>query len=404
MNLDSSLTQHDQWSYLAQFLPSEEALDASAVEHKAIQRRRIIRNGTQLLRLCMVWAACGYSLERTAAWAEALYGVPISDVALLKRFRNCERWLAYLVSLKLHERHPARLPPELAARSVSLIDATVITEPGSTGTDWRLHLRYDLAQCRILDAQLSDARGAESLQRWELGEGELVLGDKAYGHRQQLAYATSRGADVIARMNWSSTPLEQRDGRPFDLIEALRAVPDATPVALPLRTRPQPREGLEAVAVWLVALRLDPEQAEQARQRVRRRYKAKDRHRIDPRTLETAGYILLLTTLEAEKLGPENILELYRFRWQIECCNKRLKSLLHFDRLPASTDELAQTWLLTQLYIALLVDDISQASDLAFSPWGFPLRRRRLRGELLACDGAAERPGPSGDCQCRDAV
>jgi IS4 transposase len=54
-------------------------------------------------------------------------------------------------------------------------------------------------------------------------------------------------------------------------------------------------------------------------------------------------------------------------RWQIELLFKRLKSLLHLDRLPAKDADLARAWLHAHLLIALLVEDCI-ADEGAFPP------------------------------------
>jgi hypothetical protein len=54
------------------------------------------------------------------------------------------------------------------------------------------------------------------------------------------------------------------------------------------------------------------------------------------------------------------ILAAYRLRWQIERAFKRLKSLLHIDRLPTHTERGSRSWLYAPLILALLCDDLSQ--------------------------------------------
>ena len=49
-----------------------------------------------------------------------------------------------------------------------------------------------------------------------------------------------------------------------------------------------------------------------------------------------------------------------RLRWQIELAFKRLKSLLHIDRLPTWTERGSRSWLYAHLILALLCDDLSQ--------------------------------------------
>jgi IS4 transposase len=49
------------------------------------------------------------------------------------------------------------------------------------------------------------------------------------------------------------------------------------------------------------------------------------------------------------------ILQLYRLRWQIELLFKRFKSLLGLGDLPAKQRDLARSWMLGKLILALLV-------------------------------------------------
>jgi hypothetical protein len=46
----------------------------------------------------------------------------------------------------------------------------------------------------------------------------------------------------------------------------------------------------------------------------------------------------------------------HRLRWQIELAFKRMKSLLHIDRLPAKDPALARPWLHAHLLLALLAE------------------------------------------------
>jgi hypothetical protein len=46
--------------------------------------------------------------------------------------------------------------------------------------------------------------------------------------------------------------------------------------------------------------------------------------------------------------------------WDIELAFKRLKSLLHMDKLPTRTDQTSRSWIYAHLIVALLSDDLSQ--------------------------------------------
>ena len=108
----------------------------------------------------------------------------------------------------------------------------------------------------------------------------------------------------------------------------------------------------------LVIRRKDPEQAEAEQKRLLKDAKKRGKQ-PDPRSLEAAKYILLLTSLPADAFPPADILTLYRFRWQIELAFKRFKSLAGLDMLPAKKPELARAWIYARLIVAIIAEQIA---------------------------------------------
>lgn len=358
------------WPYLLTFLPPEEELDRSAQALGALTRKRQITQASTLLRLAFVYGFCGMSLRQTTAWAEERHLATLSDVALLKRLRSAGPWLESLVATKLANA-AATLPPASRAFPIRLVDATCISRPRSRGTDWRVHLGFDLVRLTINHIDLTDHTGGETLRRFTWSPGELVLADRGYAHRPGLEAVLAAGADFLVRMPWQNVPLRQRAGAPFELFPVLRALPDTEPGDFPVTLVPStPRT--PARALRLLALRKSETAAANARHKVLEDLGRRGRT-VDARSLEAAGYILLLTSLPAERLPAEAGLELYRYRWQIELAFKRLKTLVHLDVLPVRDAALARSLLAVKLLAALLLDDLTQAF-LGFSPWGYRLR------------------------------
>lgn len=356
-----------QWPYLLSLLPPVEELEAAAYASAALSRRRCVDSAPTLLRLALVYGFCGFSLRQTAAWAEAAGIASLSDVALLKRLRASHSWLGQLLATKLADR--ASVPS--AALRLRLLDATTISRPGSAGTDWRLHLGFDLGRLAIDHIELTDHTGGEALSRFQFAADELAIADAGYAHRAGFWHTQQSGAAFLVRINWQNVPLRDRIGAPFDLLSLLRSLPDAAPADYPVLIAADRQRRIPAVPARLVVIRKSETAAAVARQRV-----LHDRTRkgtsIDPRTLEAAGYILTLTTLP-ESFTPAQVLDLYRFRWQVELAFKRLKSILHFDQLPAKDPALARTILYSKLLAALLIEDFT-TSFVSISPWGYPLR------------------------------
>ena len=69
-------------------LPSSLDLEALAREHKAFQRARGVRSGTDLFRLSLARGPGGYSLQPVAAWAGEQGTADITDEALIQRLQG----------------------------------------------------------------------------------------------------------------------------------------------------------------------------------------------------------------------------------------------------------------------------------------------------------------------------
>jgi hypothetical protein len=198
--------------------------------------------------------------------------------------------------------------------------------------------------------------------------GDILLGDAGHWQRAGIATVVAAGAEVIVRVNWHNLALTDRTGTPLDLWGLLRGLAPTELGEWEVQTAPC-AEAPAPVPGRLIALRKSPQAAEAARRKVRRNA-SKDGKTPSALALEAAEYVLVFTTLTAARLGATEVLELYRFRWQVELAFKRLKSLLHLDALPAQGDALGYTFLAAKLLGALLIEDLSHRW-VAFSPWGY---------------------------------
>jgi hypothetical protein len=300
----------------------------------------------------------------------------VSDVALLRRFARAEEWLGAILG-DLLARHD--VAPRLG-KQIRLIDATSISCRGSKNTDRRVHLSMDLATGRTTAIDLTDWRGGESLERFALRPGEIVIADRGYGTRKSLAHAAQAGAYFIVRISWSNVPLELSDGTPFELVETLRAMPEARAEQAEVQFRSPTGQ---VVPCRFVAVRKSEPAAERARQAILADGRRHGNPKIDVRTLEAAGYVFVLTNLP-EEMTAESVLQLYRFRWQIEQKFKTLKSVLHLGDPPTRSGEMLNVYLTAKLIVALLIEDLVYHAE-SFSPWGYPL----APDSLVASDSAS---------------
>jgi hypothetical protein len=351
------------WKELVSRLGSAEELEASAKASGALVRRREIKSAADLLRLGLAYGPCGKSLRETAAWAQMSGLGELSDVAVLKRLRGCAKWLEGLVGTLLARRlGRAGL---IGGRPVRLVDSTTISERGSDGADWRLHCCYDPRVGRCVDCELTPTSVGEHLRRVKVAPGEIWLGDRNYAKGDGLHHVLQAGADFVVRISWNSLSLRTRQGLPFDLAgrlerlgkagraewRAIAHTPDGKMVPLRILVRRKPAEAIKREIKRIT---------EKAARRGRTRRSGKP----DKRSLVAARYTILATSLDK----PANqVFDLYALRWQIEVAFKRLKSLLHIDRLEAKDPDLVRTWILAHIIAALLIEDHT-AEALAFPP------------------------------------
>lgn len=341
-------------------------LESTARETKAIQRKRGIASAKDLLRLILFYATSDWSLRLVGAWA-LLNGIGyLSDVAVLKRLRNSKKWMGKLVGTLLQKR--VSVLQSLPGVRLRVVDATTISVPGSKGSDWRIHLSFDLGNLCLDGIEITDKYGGESLARFEAQNNEILIADGAYPFASGMAPVLNAGAGLIVRINWRNVPVLGPDGQRFEIIPWLKTLSRLSETQIWMNT----------ARGWfpfrLIASPLPPDKAEEARRRTRLRHQRKKKP-LNENTLFAAGFVLLLTNLSVETWSAQLILVLYRMRWQIELCIKRLKSLLEFDHVRAKDPKLVQTYLLTKLLIALLVDDMTNQVSSQYPDWFDTLER-----------------------------
>ncbi|MGO8373891.1 transposase, partial [Rhizobium ruizarguesonis] len=230
---------------------------------------------------------------------------------------------------------------------------------------------YDLATAQVDQLELTDIHGGENLQRLTYAPGDIVLADRYYARPRDLRPVIDAGADFIVRTGWNSLRLLQTNGEPFDLFAALAAQQEQEG-----EVQVRVHEGMTGtpppLVLRLIVRRKDPQQAQAEQERLLKDARKRGK-KPDPRSLEAAKYILLLTSLPTATFAPADILTLYRFRWQIELAFKRFKSLAGLDSLPAKKPELARAWLYARLIVAIIAEQIAgQVPDSPPSGCGYP--------------------------------
>src|SRR5208282_4515249 len=194
-------------------------------------------------------------------------------------------------------------------------------EPGSTGSDWRIHYSLRLPEMCCDFFELTDYHGAESLRRLPVEPGDLVLVDRGYNDRKAVGQILECGGELIMRYNSGAFPLLNSAGQPLDPLKELRPLKIGEVGEWEVRF--VSHKGQE-VCARLCALRKSPEQSRRARIKAKRKAE-RNQVQIRPETLEYADFVVLLSTLNSQEMKLPVVLEFYRARWQVELAFKRLK-------------------------------------------------------------------------------
>ena len=144
----------------------------------------------------------------------------------------------------------------------------------------------------------------------------------------------------------------------MDLIALLQALPPESDTH-EIVVRFQSGKRQRPMPIRLVVRRKTPEAIEAGHKWLRQQA-SNPQTKLDDRSLIAANFLILATSLPGTAFPADQVLAVYRLRWQSELAFRRLKSLLHIDRIRTRTAAGTRCWLYAHLIVALLCDDLGQ--------------------------------------------
>src|SRR5258706_6039737 len=131
----------EDWRIIESLLPA--GWMEMARELGALRRTRGFADARACWRVMLIHLADGCGLRDTAVRAAQAGLADVSDVALLKRLKSCEHWFEWMTQQmrgSLRPREPQASDAAaglLGARRVRVVDGSMVSEPGPTGSQWR---------------------------------------------------------------------------------------------------------------------------------------------------------------------------------------------------------------------------------------------------------------------------
>lgn len=349
-------------------------LEEYAKEHKLHHRTRNSISTASMLLFCLMWGSGVHTLRELAALGKALDIVDFSDVALLKRLRKSKDFLSALVQDILR----AQISTNMMRQGddtfqIVCVDGSYVYSRLGTYPDGTYLLHYG---CRLTLSgkgasvntdffEFTPVRGkgnGESLARegCRFREEDIVVADRAYTSARGIKSVLDAKADFILRIGLSALTLSRTaDGKKrvnlAELVAEMNLEENETGeievwMKMPNNTWQKVR---------ICTLRKTEAEKEEAVENYKKeiKNKKKRKYKISQEALMLCGFISVVTSIDKERFTAEEILNIYKLRWQIELAFKRFKSIGKMENLPTSNPISDQVYFLSKMLVFLLVEN-----------------------------------------------
>ena len=354
--------EKDRFEQLLGLLP--EGWEAKAKELGALQRAREIKTPAELLRLILLYLTEGKSFAGTSAIALLSCEAKLSKVAVFKRMRKSSAWLKWLCE-NIYRRAALTVtkPTWLKNKNVIAVDGSEEVKCGLRRQCYMLHYSLELFTLDVRELLVTERKTGEKLTNFkQVGKGDIVMGDRIYGNIPGIAYVRQREADYVLRINGRGFHLINGKNQRIDLKKRLLGLEEGKIADIWARCKINSRYE----PIRICALRKDSQSEQAGLKRIRKTNQRKHGGKaVTEEQRENNKYIMVATSMGKE-VSAAQVLELYRIRWQIEIAFKRLKSLFHYNDLPAKDSESARAWFYGKLLLAALCETIVNTGR--FSP------------------------------------
>lgn len=318
------------------------------------KRKRKIQDPKDWMKLCLIYLMENCSMVQLSAIASMMEIAEISDVALIQRFAACRKWFEWMITHLCASTKPTvsyEKPAVLTSYRILAVDGTTIMEKGALPKEWHLHYALDIFTLTTAQVTITNGKIGESLKQYQVEPKDLILGDRAYGNKVSMKCCLDQGADFIFRMKHHAFELYDENLKKIDLDKELKNLEegeifDRACFVLQDRHTRQP--------VRIVAKRYNEEEREKEQKRVQKNEKRRQKE-LSKGAKAFHDCMVFVTSLQ-EEIGAEEILKIYRLRWQVELVFKRLKSILGIGTMPNKKVEHIHTWLTGKIVVALLLE------------------------------------------------
>ena len=331
-------------------------------EQKAMERTRQIKNPVELIRLVLLYLCGGYSQLEMSVIASG-YGIQVSNVGFLKKFAKCKEWLRWIVSAIIPRpiiEYP--MPKSLIGYILVALDASDVTEKGRSGRTFRLHYAIDILKMMGMSYKITGQKVGETLLNYEIKKNWLIIADRIYGSLKGIEYCLSQGANFVLRLKHNAFHMYRADGIQIDLLAEIAELAEGAAKSIEVYVKLANKN----FAKLRVCVGRIPEEKLAQVERKNKKTAMRKQRALSQGALDLSKYVVVITALP-ESVSAEEVISLYRLRWQVEIYFKRLKSIMNFGNVPLRREDSIMTWLTGKLLVSLLIEQM--IAEVSFPPY-----------------------------------
>ena len=348
------------WEELTKYLP--EGWELQAEKQGALLRKREIKTADELLVLNLLHVKDGGSYQATSSMMKLTAGISLDKNAVYHRIKASWRWLRWMAEgVCSVQGITIPKPAYLGNKHVRLIDASDIALKGSQTSDYRLHYDFDLFEFQCRSMEMTTVKEGEKLTRHKVHPDDILICDRAYCTITGIEHVKASQGSFILRLRSKAFNLYDQSGKQIQLTSLLGGMDkeyENTDIHCFYKL---PSGRLSPIRI--VAMKKDNEAIDKANRRLARKASRKQMPSASSETRLINEYVVIATNLDYTN---EQILELYRARWQIEQVFHRLKSLFEFGEIPNKNYDAVMAWFYGKLLLAALCEAIVRTE--CFSP------------------------------------
>ena len=329
-------------------------------ETKTTHRARELKEAHELMPICLNYLYGGLTLLELSAFA-LLKGYQISDVALMEKMAHCSDWYKAIISeMQSPQIANYTKPVGLEEYEIFANDGSDIVPKGRGKKAFRLHYSINIFSLSTAQFKITDYKTGESLKNFKIKAKQVHIADRAYGTKTSIEHCLNHGGDIIVRLQKGAFTLYDAQKNKIVLTEELKKVTESNLLDYHCFFENADKK---LTPIRICAIRKTPENIEKTQIKIARKESRKQIN-ISADAKFMNNFIVLATTLT--QIAANEILEIYRYRWQVELYFKRLKSILCIGEVPNKKEEHIIAWLNGKMMTALLIEQLF--SEVSFSP------------------------------------